>query len=84
MPERTVMAFEVVGDDNSNSHKLLKHTGKGILKMMVGNKRPGNHILVHYDDGTSSQHLLREPNDDRKKNSKPATFRIELPEGVET
>ena len=78
-----VTAIEIVGDDSKASHKAAKHAGKGILKMLMSNASAGAHVLVHYDDGTSSKHRLMEPDADGKKRAKAATFRVELPQGVE-
>lgn len=82
MADRVITAVELIGDDSSTSQKAMKHVGKGILKSLISYAKSGNHVLVHYSDGSTSQHMLAEPDDDKKKNSRAATFRVELPEGV--
>lgn len=71
-----VTKIEFPGADSA-PRRASRMVGHATVAGMKHAKRTGDHILIHYDDGTTSQHTLGNHSDVGD------SFVVELPEGVE-
>jgi hypothetical protein len=73
---RTVTKVEFVNIDTPE-REAVAHAIHGYLEHTKHGKRSGDHVVIHYDDGSTSQHILGEAS------RQGASYVVETPEGVE-
>ena len=72
---------KIVGIEFPKAHNAVRkgmvHVGHGLVKTMIANKESGDHVAVHFDDGTTVRVVIRDAH------IKTDSLLVDVEEGME-